>query len=262
MKHVIRFLKSLLVVCLSLFSLITFKTVILHYTRTDGVAILGYHGVVSDEQKKTIYTNDPYKMSVSEFDEQMSYLAKNGYHSLSMDELYRYVEDKNVQLPKKSVVITFDDGYENVLTNAYPILKKYNLQATTFLIGKKVTSNLDGYLKLSDIQNDETMQFYSHSFDLHHKASGFDRKKIDVISLADIADDFQSNQGVIDQSYFAFPYGRTKSGIEEILQSYDVKLAFGYNQNRKMIREDNRYLLPRYFMFARMPFAYFTWLVS
>ncbi len=71
--------------------------------------------------------------SIQQFDNQMKYLAENGYYTLSSDEFFLYKKDK-LKVPKKSVLITFDDGWRDNFIYAYPILKKYNLKATLFIV--------------------------------------------------------------------------------------------------------------------------------
>jgi peptidoglycan/xylan/chitin deacetylase (PgdA/CDA1 family) len=63
----------------------------------------------------------------------MKYLKDNGFTTLSTDEFYDFMV-RNKPVPKKSVLITFDDCYEDNYTNAFPILKKYNFKATIFVI--------------------------------------------------------------------------------------------------------------------------------
>ena len=67
------------------------------------------------------------------FDRQCRYLATNGYKTLCADELLHTLTRRR-QRPRKSVVLTFDDGLSTVWTVAYPILKKYGLNAVSFLI--------------------------------------------------------------------------------------------------------------------------------
>lgn len=71
--------------------------------------------------------------SIKEFKEQMEYIAKSGYHTLSLDEFYRYKKGE-LKPPKKSVLITFDDGWRNNFVYAYPILKDLGLKACIFLV--------------------------------------------------------------------------------------------------------------------------------
>ncbi len=71
--------------------------------------------------------------SASEFEAQMRYLATHGWRALSMDEFLAWKKGE-LELPRKSVLITFDDGWRDNFVFAYPILKKYCLRATIFLV--------------------------------------------------------------------------------------------------------------------------------
>lgn len=70
------------------------------------------------------------RVSPKNFEKQISYLNENGWRFFTMSELI----NSRKNLPEKSVAITFDDGYEDNLTNALPILKKYNAKATIYLV--------------------------------------------------------------------------------------------------------------------------------
>jgi len=66
------------------------------------------------------------------FEQQMEWLARNGYTVVTFARLARFLEGKEA-LPPKSVVITIDDGYRSSYEIAYPILKKFGFPATVFL---------------------------------------------------------------------------------------------------------------------------------
>jgi peptidoglycan/xylan/chitin deacetylase (PgdA/CDA1 family) len=74
------------------------------------------------------------KMTVSptNFALQLDWLARNGYHVVRLAQVQAFLEGKQA-LPKRSVVITFDDGYESVYRHALPVLRKYNFPATLFV---------------------------------------------------------------------------------------------------------------------------------
>ena len=241
------------------------KDIIIHYANVNALPILGYHGVINDSDKEKYFNNYTYYMSKSKFEEQMAYLAHNGYHTLTMSEIEAYYHG-NYDLPKKAVALTFDDGLLNFKTVVTPILKKYNLQATCFVIGSKtITKNNHNpakhqYLRQSDLINDEHVEYYSHSYNLHHKNKN--TKKITTLNKEEINNDFKLNQGIVSNKYFAFPYGQSTNNALDVLQQQNVSLAFGYNQNRNMKPSDNKYLLPRYLLFSEMPLSYFKWIVQ
>lgn len=88
-------------------------------------------------------------VSPERFREQMAWLAANGYHTITSDQLYQRVKN-NVPVPARSVVLTFDDGYADFYTEAWPVLKRYHFTATNYVINHKVDT--PGYLKWPQIQ--------------------------------------------------------------------------------------------------------------
>lgn len=88
------------------------------------VIVLMYHHILPE--------NSFIASSTNEFEKQMSFLANNNYTTLTSEEFIGFKNGKKV--PNKSVFITFDDGWRDNFFYAYPILKKYNLKATIFLV--------------------------------------------------------------------------------------------------------------------------------
>lgn len=69
----------------------------------------------------------------SEMEKQLAYLVDNGYDPIWFEDL-EHVEDYD-----KPVLLTFDDGYDDNYTELFPLLKKYNVKATIFIIGQDVS---------------------------------------------------------------------------------------------------------------------------
>ena len=119
------------------------------------VLVLNYHMV------NTMFIS--LAVEPSDFDWQMKYLVDHGYHTITPDELYDFLAGQGT-LPDRPVLITFDDGYVDNYTNAYPILKKYNLKATIFIVTGFV-SKRKGYLTWDQLremeQNGITMQSHT-----------------------------------------------------------------------------------------------------
>lgn len=91
-----------------------------------GIPVLCYHDL--QPVAKNDMTNTP-----ANFEAHLKWLKARGYTTLSLDELVAIMKRKKAA-PPKSVVITFDDGYEGVYRYAYPLLKKYGDRATLFLV--------------------------------------------------------------------------------------------------------------------------------
>lgn len=100
------------------------------------IPILMYHQVAEVPRKL-----DPLGLAVSpgQFEQQMGYLVRNGYSCLTLHEAVKYFR-KVGRAPAKSFVLTFDDGYQDVHSNACPILEKYGFTATVFLVAGRMGS--------------------------------------------------------------------------------------------------------------------------
>lgn len=88
------------------------------------VPVLMYHHVSPSPGLVTITPEN--------FRAQMRWLARNGWHTVGLDDLARFIGGE--PLPKKSVVITFDDGYLDNWVHAHPIMAKQGLHGVIFLI--------------------------------------------------------------------------------------------------------------------------------
>ncbi|MFO1302314.1 MAG: polysaccharide deacetylase family protein [Burkholderiales bacterium] len=88
------------------------------------VPILCYHRFGTKTSKLNV--------TPAAFEQQMDWLARNGYTVITLARLARFLEGKEA-LPAKSVVVTIDDGYRSTYEIAYPILKKFGFPATVFL---------------------------------------------------------------------------------------------------------------------------------
>lgn len=77
-----------------------------------------------------------------QFEAQVRYLREDGWHFATMAELAG-----EGSLPDKTVVLTFDDGYEDNLLNADPILARYDAKATLYLVEKRFDRDWSSYKK-------------------------------------------------------------------------------------------------------------------
>ncbi len=90
-----------------------------------GLSILMYHKVSEDKA-------DGLTIPVGKLDQQLFFIREKGYTIITFEELYNTIS-AGTALPKKPLILTFDDAYENFNTHALPLLKKYHFKATVFI---------------------------------------------------------------------------------------------------------------------------------
>ncbi len=98
-----------------------------------GYLILNYHGIVKD-RKLAISKNH---LSIDQFEEHLRYFKKC-FQVVSLQSMID-LQKKGERPLKPTIAITFDDGYENNFTNAFPLLLKYNFPATIFVTAQALT---------------------------------------------------------------------------------------------------------------------------
>ena len=121
------------------------------------VPVLNYHQINDrDENALTVHTD--------QFEAQMKYLADNGFHTITPAEMFDAWEN-GTKLPDKPVILTFDDGYVDNYRNAYPILGKYGLKGTIFLISDYVSTypNYLTWAQVEEMQESGYIDFESHT---------------------------------------------------------------------------------------------------
>lgn len=123
--------------------------------RVQTVPILCYHRLGSGTSKMVV--------SPALFESQMTWLVRNGYHVVRLADLAAFLAGGKA-LPRRSVVLTFDDGYESVHRHAFPVLRKLGLPATVFVY----TDFLGGgdaltWAQLQEMQASGLVDVQSHS---------------------------------------------------------------------------------------------------
>lgn len=169
------------------------------------VPILYYHAI-----NDNINGLDELFVSPAEFDKQMLYLKQNGYNVITFSQL---ADVDNIVNP---VIITFDDGYEDNYTYAYPILKKYNFKATVFLCTDVIDKPL--FLKKNQIEEMKNLiDFQSHTV-THRKLSELKKEEIEF-ELTESKKQLEALTGNA-VSVLAYPIGDYNSEVIEITRKY------------------------------------------
>ena len=178
------------------------------------ILVLNYHQVRNGNSYLSVHLED--------FDAQMNYLVENGYIAITPDALLSALEGE-LELPPKPVLITFDDGYSDNYENAFPILQKYGLRATIFVIPALVGK--EGYMTWDELKEMEENGITMQSHTLNH------------IALEELPDDglrtelLKSKQILEEQlghavDFVAYPTGTYNLHIAGIAREVGYKGAF------------------------------------
>jgi peptidoglycan/xylan/chitin deacetylase (PgdA/CDA1 family) len=116
---------------------ITHEWVIPVGRRSISVPILMYHYVRTPPSMATDRLGFNLSVSPDVFREQMDWLAGHGYHAVDFNDIRAYFTGRQA-LPSKPVVITFDDGYRDLYTTAFPILQAHNFKAVAYIVSSFV----------------------------------------------------------------------------------------------------------------------------
>jgi peptidoglycan/xylan/chitin deacetylase (PgdA/CDA1 family) len=189
------------------------------------------------------------------FDEQMKFLKNNGYRVITMDQLFNFLEYKT-QIPKKSILITIDDGWRSTHEIAMPILKKYNFPATLFIytdliVGSKKTLSWDLVRELENNGIDIQCHTKTHrNLSIMGKDESFREYFKSIEKELSECTEMVKKKLKKDVKYLAYPYGDTNHLVIELLKKQGYRGAFtvdrdgnpffvhNYRINRSMIYGD------------------------
>lgn len=182
---------------------------------SQGVPVLMYHSVGIDK-------NNPVVIAPEKLEEQFKYLKDNGYSTITLEDLYNYLEN-DANIPEKSVVLTFDDGYENNYTTMFPLLKKYGFRATIFMISSYVDKNTD-FLTSAQLKEMDAygVDIESHTVNHDHLKTLTKDKQLETLTQSKAFLEKLLNKKI---TYIAYPYGEYNQDTLACAETAGYKLA-------------------------------------
>jgi biofilm PGA synthesis lipoprotein PgaB len=139
---------------------------------------LCYHNIEDDNPNQHFVG-----VTTTRFVEQLSWLERNGFHAVSVNDLIAARDGKR-PLPEKAYLITFDDGYASFYTRAFPILRAFKLPSVLAVEGSWVAEPHGGeidyagerlpasffmtWAQVREVAASGLVEIASHTFDLHH----------------------------------------------------------------------------------------------
>lgn len=220
-------------------------------TISQKIAVLNYHFFYD---KNTQVCSESICLDQVNFEEQLKYLKENGFKTLTMQEFNDWL-DKKIELPKKSVLITVDDGAMGTDTILPSLLEKYDAKATLFLIS--------GWWPMSKYKIGN-LEIQSHGHDLHHDYfcnNGKCNKKGLVLSKEEIKADFQiSKQTIGNPIAFCYPfYAYNNTLVSAVKEEFTLAFIGG---NNKASRNVDKYKIPRYIIYKNTSLENFKKMVN
>ena len=202
------------------------------------VPILMYHSIADDDEQG---------VSVELFKEQMYLMRKMGYQTIDFDDLN---ENDN----KKKFIITFDDGYENIFLNAFPILKQLNFKATCFFVANQIGNynewdkDSPNFKKMKLMNIEQINEWLLNGFYVgSHTMDHIDLKKLnheEKIKQIVNSKKFFNDKFNIKINSFAYPFGSYDSESVNIIE-YCYDFAVTTKRSRYIKNKYNNRLLPR-----------------
>ncbi|WMM26342.1 polysaccharide deacetylase family protein [Tissierella sp. MB52-C2] len=178
--------------------------------------------------------NNGLIMNPEEFRKQIQYIKENNYTVLTLNELYE-IFNKNLPIPEKSVVITFDDGYADNYKYAYPILKEFGIKATIFVITDTIDED-NNYLnsqQIKELQNNG-IDIQDHTCQHIELDKLTYEKQLETINKSKEYLEKLLNKKV---NYISYPYG--KYNEDTIKAVKDAGYLMGFTTKEKTAKKSN-----------------------
>ena len=211
------------------------------------VPVLVYYKISKTKPSNIAITQDHFKA-------QMKYLKDNDYHVITLDQLLGFL-DYQEQIPEKSVVITFDDGWISIYDIAIPILKEYGFPATIFIYtdfvgggkamswkhikalsqaGFDIQCQTKTHRNLTALKNKESFKEYFNSLEMEISyPKKLIKKKLNK-----------------ECNCLAYPYGKTNNLVIAMLKKHGYRAAFTVD-NKSNPFFVNKYKITRWAIYGK-----------
>jgi peptidoglycan/xylan/chitin deacetylase (PgdA/CDA1 family) len=203
------------------------------------VPVVCYHQIRDWKATDSKNAKD-YIVQIAAFKEHIKMLADSGYHTILPDQLYAYLTTGE-PLPKKPIMLTFDDTDLDQFTIANPTLKKYGFKAVYFVM--TVSLGRPHYMTADNVKtlSDEGNVIGSHTWD-HHRVDKYSHNselkiigkngKITTRPVDDWVTQIDKPTKKLEEitgkkiNYFAYPFGIWKKPVLPEIQKKGFKIAF------------------------------------
>ncbi len=207
------------------------------------VPILMYHQVLDLPSKLGKYVVSP-----RELESDLKYLSDLGYETVTVSDLVEFSKGLRA-LPKKPVMLTFDDGYQTDYLNVFPLLKKYNMKAVFSIVGayteRYSTPGIDKHInyahlcwdEIEEMESSGLCEFQNHSYDMHSLSPRHGCLKTggetDEHYRTVMHDDIEHSQKLFSSGLgsapvcFTYPFGGTDDDLRRLILEEGFSASLG-----------------------------------
>ena len=201
------------------------------------VPVIMYHDIIAE--KKVFFDVTP-----AEFEAALQLIQTNGLTPISLDQLVEHLKT-GIPLPKKPIVLTFDDGYQGHYKFVYPLLKKYGFPGAFAIYPAKVGTTKGrssvSWAQLREMAADPLITIASHS--LTHPADL--RESTDAQLQQEFVESKRILEKELNQSikYFVYPSGKNDDRVQQGIKQAGYEAAWTMNDEETRFAEDSESLL-------------------
>jgi peptidoglycan/xylan/chitin deacetylase (PgdA/CDA1 family) len=190
--------------------------------RTIAVPILMYHRIGTDSTTTPLITR-ALTVPPAAFRAQMQWLHRHRFHAVTQEQLFAALEH-GVGLPRRPVLITFDDGYRDVLWNAAPVLTRLHMHATAYVITGRISGADSSFLTWGELRLLERLGIEIGSHTVHH---------VELPQLSDAAalKELVQSRRMLERhlghpvQWFAYPAGAVDAHVLPLVREAGYVLA-------------------------------------
>lgn len=222
--------RSRVIIILGIISVLIFLGI--NFLQKNYVApIIMYHSV-----RPNAAPGNRLVVSPETFERQMRFLKEHRYKVLPLESIATLIGAKK-RIPPKALAITFDDGYKDNYIYAFPILKKYSLPATVFVIVEEVgRADRLSWDEIKEMQDTGIITFGSHAVG--------PEPLVNIKSAQDLKKQIFDSKGILEEKLgrkiyaFSYPEGRFNDRIKQLVKACGYKLAVATNPGKKFANDD------------------------
>lgn len=197
------------------------------------IKIFLYHRIVPNNHA---LAENPLCVSEHDFRRQLELLDRWGFTSITFED-YRLFLEGRLDLPRKAIIITFDDGYEDTYALAFPLLKEFGMKAVVFVLGdRRITTNIwdsvGGELASSRLLDDkQILELHQSGFEIG--AHTLTHARLPMLPKEKAWEEISRSRMFLETLLngpvrtFAYPYGLVNNIVKEMVREAGFLFACG-----------------------------------